>query len=68
MSLLLFAITQWSMTDLAIFFVVLAIIIGIVVIVVRQAGIQIPQWVWQIAGLVILAVVAILAIRFVASL
>ncbi len=58
----------WSMADLAIWIVVLVVVFGIVVIVIRQAQIPIPSWIWQILGLVLIAIVAILAIKFVVSL
>lgn len=64
----LLAIGGYSMTQLAIFVVVVLVLLGIVVIVTRVAGVPIPSWVWQIVGLCLLAVVAIVAIRFVASL
>lgn len=60
--------SSYSLADMAIFFVILAVLVGIVLIVIRQSGLAIPQWVLTILGLVVLAVVAILAIRFVASL
>lgn len=58
----------WGMADIAILVILAVVIFGIVAIVVRQAEIPIPPWVWQILGLVLIAIVAILAIKFVVSL
>ena len=66
--MILAAIGGYSLVQIAIFVVLLIVMIGIVMIVVKQAGIPIPQYVWSIIGLVILAIVAIVAIKFVASL
>ena len=52
-------IRTWSLSD---------ILVAFVIIVVRNSGITIPGWVYNIFWLVLLAVVAILAIRFVTSL
>ena len=56
------------LVQLAIYIIVAAVVFGIAYIVVKQSGIPIPPWVMSIIGLVVLAVVAILAVRFVASL
>lgn len=66
--ILLAAIGAWSMGDLAILVVIAAVLIGIVVIVMHESGIALPPYVWKIAGLVLLAIIAILAIKFVVSL
>lgn len=47
--------------------VIIAAIIGLVVIGFRVFGVPIPQWVWQVVGIVICAAVIIVAIKFVAS-
>jgi hypothetical protein len=57
-----------SMANIAIAIVVAVVVIGIAMIVVRQSGIVVPPWFWQIVWLVVLAVVAIIAIRFVMTL
>jgi hypothetical protein len=57
----------WGIGHIAIAVVVAVILIGIVIIVVRVAGVPIPSWFWQIIGLVVLGVVAIIAIKFVMS-
>ncbi len=58
----------WGLVDWLIAFVVVAAVIGIVYIALRQFGIVIPDWFKQILLIVLVAVVAILAIRFVVSL
>ncbi len=57
----------WGIAEIAIFIVLLLGIIGLVLIFVRVSGVQVPQWVWQVIGLVIAMVVIIAAIRFVAG-
>jgi hypothetical protein len=47
--------------------IVVASVIGIALVVVRQSGIPIPGWLVQVLWIVLLAVVAIAAIRFLAS-
>ena len=64
----LIAMGGYSLGQIAIFVVVALVLLGIVIIVTRVAGVPIPTWVWQIVGLVVLAIVAIVAIRFVMSL
>ena len=64
----LLAIGGYSLAQIAVFVILAIVVIGIVMIVAKHTGIPIPSWVWQIVGLVILAVVAIAAIRFVMSL
>jgi hypothetical protein len=59
---------QWNFADYAVVFVVFCGLAGIALIVLRNSGVQVPQWVWQIIGLVALIIVAILAIRLIASL
>lgn len=58
----------WSFVDFLIAIVVVAACIGIVFVVLRVFGVSIPQWVVQIFWICVAAVVAIMAIRFVASL
>ncbi len=42
-------------------------IIGIALIAARQSGIEIPGWVWQILGIILVVVVAVVAIKFLAG-
>ena len=59
---------SWSWTGIAIGVVLAIVIIGIVWVVIKESGVPIPAWVLKILWLVLLAVVAIVAIKFVASL
>ena len=58
----------YSFVQLAIFAVIVLAVIALVIVATRQMGIPIPNWVWQVLGIVFTAVVIIVAIRFVASL
>lgn len=53
-----------DISQLVISIIVIAAVIGIGLIVVRQSGIAIPPWIVQIFWIVLLACVAIYAIRF----
>ncbi len=61
-------LAQITMADVLIQWVIVGIVvaaaIGIALIVIRQAGIQIPGWVGQVGWIVLLAVVAIVSIKF----
>lgn len=52
-----------SLVQLIITAIVLAGVIGIALIVIRQAGLNIPQWVIQIFIIVAVVVVGVFAIR-----
>lgn len=54
--------------DWAIWVVIIAAIVGIVIVAMRVFGVQPPPWAVQIFWIVVAACVAILAIRFVANL
>lgn len=54
----------YSFGQIIIAVIVIAAIIGIVLIVLKQSGIEIPSWVAQIGWIVLLAIVAIVAIKF----
>jgi hypothetical protein len=47
-----------------IWLIIVAAVLAIAYVAVRAMGVPVPQWCWQIAGIIIVAVVAILAIRF----
>ncbi len=47
--------------------IVLCGIVGIALIAARKAGITVPDWVWQILGIILVVVVAVLAIKFLAG-
>ena len=57
-----------SFAHMAIVLVIAISICGILYVVIKQSGIPIPGWVITIAWICLLAVVAIFAIRFLASL
>ncbi len=57
----------WGLVELAIFVVVILAVCALVMVFVRVSGIGIPQWVIQVIGIVIAAIVIIAAIRFVAG-
>lgn len=59
---------QYTLIQWVIIAIVLAGIIGIALVVVRQAGIAIPGWVVQILWIVLAVVVAVVAIKFLAGL
>lgn len=61
-------VETWGIGQIAIAIVVIAAIIGIVIVMLRVAGVAIPPWIWTICWICLAAFVAILAIRFVLSL
>jgi hypothetical protein len=67
MTAILAQIGGYSFSQLAIFLIVAVIVCGIVWIVIQQAKIPIPNWVWAILGLLALGFVAIFAIRLLMS-
>ncbi len=73
MGLILFAAgagagIEWSFVNIAIAVVIVAAVVGIVYVAMRVFGVAIPQWVVHIFWICVVAVVAIFAIKFVASL
>jgi hypothetical protein len=60
--------TQWSIGDLLIAVIIIAACIGIVYVALRVFGVSIPAWAVQIFWIVVVACVAIFAIRLVLSL
>jgi uncharacterized protein (DUF983 family) len=48
---------------LAVMLIIICAVVGIAFVVIRQTGVQIPQWVITIAWIVIAALVGIWAIR-----
>ncbi len=57
----------YNLVQLAIMAIVICGVIGVVFVVMRQAGINLPPWVWTIIGIVALCFVGILAIRLISS-
>ncbi len=61
-------IQSWGLVEILIAVVIIAACVGIVYVALRVFGVTIPPWVVQIFWIVVVAIVAIFAIRFVASL
>ena len=60
---------EWTTGDIAVRVIIAVAIIAIVVVFLRYAlKFEIPQWFWYIIGIVVCAVVCILAIRFLLTL
>ncbi len=57
----------YSLVQLAIMAIIICGVLGVVFIVMKQAGVSLPQWVWTIIGIVFLCFVGIVAIRLIAS-
>lgn len=57
----------WSIGDIAIAVVVIAAIVALVYVALRQFGVSIPAWVIQILWIIAVAFVVIFAIRLVMS-
>lgn len=58
----------WGIADVAIAIVVIAAIVALVYVALRQFGIGIPAWVQHVFWIVVVAFVVILAIKVVVSL
>lgn len=67
MNLLAQVTHNWSLAEIGIALLVGLGIVAIIAIVIRNLNIPIPPWVWQILGVIILVVVAVLAIKFIAG-
>lgn len=61
------ALAGYSLAQLAIGFLLIIGVVGIVVIVARNSGVPIPPWVYQIGGVVILVILGIVAIKILMS-
>jgi hypothetical protein len=57
-----------SITEWLVWIVIVAACVGIMYVALRVFGVAIPEWALKIFWICVVAVVAILAIRFVASL
>lgn len=72
LNMLILAITDqlrnWSFTEIAIAVVIIAAIVALVYVALRQFNVTIPQWVIHVFWIVVVAVVVILAIKFVSQL
>ena len=65
---MLAVLAGWSIGQLAIAAVILVAVVAIVWYATRAMGVTIPDWVVKIFWVVVIAVVAILAIKFLLSL
>ena len=54
----------YSLIQLVITLIIVCAVVGIALVAVRASGVQIPAWVVQIGWIVLIALVAILAIKF----
>ena len=59
---------SWTVGEFVIAIVIIAAVVAVMYVALRQFGVAIPPWVIQIFWIVVVAVVAILAIRFLLSL
>ncbi len=66
--MILAQIPEYTLIHWILVCIVIAGIIGIFLVVVRQAGIDIPGWVIQILWIVLAVVVSVIAIKFLAGL
>jgi hypothetical protein len=64
----LLAVSSWTFGVLAVAIIIAIAIIAVVVVFTRAAGVSIPGWLVQILWIVLAAVCAILAVRFLLSL
>lgn len=58
------AARAWGVGELVIAFIVVVGILAVGWIAARAVGFPVPQWVWQVVGVVIVVVVCVLAVRF----
>lgn len=65
---ILAAIGGYSITQLLVVAVIVACCVGIVLVAAKAAGIAVPSWVITILWIVVVGVVAVTAIKFLASL
>lgn len=57
-------VAGYSLGQLAIAVVIVAAVVALVYVALRQFGIQIPAWVQQVFWILVVAIVVIAAIRF----
>ena len=61
-------ISSLSLGQMAIAIVIIAAVCALLYVALQQFGITIPSWVQQVGGIMVVAMVVIVAIRFVMSL
>ncbi len=57
----------WTVVNIAILIVVIAAVVALVYVALRQFGVVVPQWFIQVLWILITAFVIILAIKLVAA-
>lgn len=57
----------WGIGQIAIAVIIVLAVIGIVIVATKVMGVPIPQWVWQIIGIAVVACIAIVSIKFLLS-
>ncbi len=57
----------WGIGEIAIAVVVIAAVIAVVVIALREFGVAIPRWALQVLGVLIVAFIVIIAIKLLLS-
>jgi hypothetical protein len=58
------SIRTWTLADIGIAVIFVAALVAIVFVALNAMKIQIPQWALQVAGIVAVAFVCIIAIKF----
>jgi hypothetical protein len=61
------SVIGYSLIQMIIFLVVICAVVGIAMVAIRQSGVNIPSWVFTISWIVVVACVAIFAIKFLAG-
>ena len=61
-------LATWSLVDIAIAVVIIAAVVALVYVALRQFGVTIPPWFLNVIWIVIVAIVVIVAIKIVAGL
>jgi hypothetical protein len=56
-----------TLVHLLVLLIVVAAVVMIAVVALRAMGVEIPPWVKQIGWIILIAIVAVLAIKFVAA-
>jgi hypothetical protein len=58
----------YSLPDMLVWVIIVVACLAVAFIAVKACGVPVPPWVWQIIGIVVIAFVAICAIRFLSTL
>lgn len=68
MNAIIGAFAGWTIGEIAIAIIIVAAVVAVVYVALSQFGVVIPPWVARIFWILVVAVVAILAVRFLLSL